>query len=235
MFATLNQISLLPDEEVISRVLDGETALYEIIMRRYNQRLYRIARTMLRDDDEAEDVMQDAYVRAYASLDQFAGKAKFSTWLTKIAVHEALSRLQKKKRTQPASAGTLSAAERSDKDGQTMDALRSSDPDPEQQTLRKETISFLEHAIDTLPENYRSVFVLRAVENLSTAETAACLTLTEETVKIRLLRSRKMVRRALYLRAGVNCAAAFAFLGQRCDRVVQRVFDRLAADNVRGQ
>src|SRR5215475_6916227 len=96
----LNNTETLPDEEVVRRILQGETALYEIIMRRYNQRLYRVTRAILRDDAEAEDVMQDAYVRAYQHLDQFAGSALFSTWLTRIAVHEALRRLRLRNRNE---------------------------------------------------------------------------------------------------------------------------------------
>lgn len=214
------QNSPLSDEEVVARVRAGDTAVYEVLMRRYNQRLFRIARSILRDDDEAEDVMQDTYVRAYASLHQFAGKAKFSTWLTKIAIYEASSRLRKQKRIQeiPASPG---------QENQRMEMVKSSDPDPEQQTLRHEAASLLEQAVDSLPDLYRSVFMLREIENISTAETVTCLDLTQETVKARLLRARKMLRQELYARAGATSARAFQFMGARCDRVVQTVFGKL--------
>ena len=214
--------SPLLDEEVVARVRDGETALYEILMRRYNQRLFRIARAILRDDDEAEDVMQDAYVRAYSSLHQFAGKAKFSTWLAKIAVHEAFSRLRKRKRVQEISVTP-------DRQDRSIEEVKSSDPGPEQQALQQETASLLEIAVDSLPDLYRTVFVLRNIENLSTAETAACMDVTEETVKVRLLRARRMIREDLYLRAGATNAQAFQFMGARCDRIVNRVFRAVAA------
>ena len=218
------QTSAFSDEEIIARVRAGDTALYEILMRRYNQRLFRIARTILRDEDEAEDVMQDAYVRAYASLDQFAGRAQFSTWLTKIAVYEALSRLRKRKSLQEVPA----SSDREDWERQRMESVKSSGPDPEQEALRHEAVSFLEQAVDALPEKYRCVFVLRDIEEMSTGETAACLDITEETVKIRLLRARQMLRDELYTRAGVTSSQAFHFLGMRCDRIVHRVFDQLS-------
>jgi RNA polymerase sigma-70 factor, ECF subfamily len=125
-------------------VRKGDTALYEVLMRRHNQRLFRIARTILRDDDEAEDVIQDAYSRAFTSLDQFAGKAQFSTWLAKIAVYESFSRLRERKHFQ-------SAPENPDRKVQTMEWVKSSEPDPEQQALHHEAVSFLEQAVDSLP------------------------------------------------------------------------------------
>jgi RNA polymerase sigma-70 factor (ECF subfamily) len=212
--------SPLADEQVVERVLAGDKALYEVLMRRYNQRLFRITRAILLDDDEAEDVMQDAYVRAFASLGQFAGRAKFSTWLTKIAIYEALRRARKRKREQeiPASLGQPNEG---------IESMKSSEPDPEQQTLRCETASFLEQAVDALPEIYRSVFILREIETMSTAETASCLDLTEETVKIRLLRARRVLRKELYARVGATSSKAFTFLGKRCDRVVHKVLERL--------
>jgi RNA polymerase sigma-70 factor, ECF subfamily len=214
--------SPLSDEEVVMKVREGDTALYEVLMRRYNQRLFRIARSILRDDHEAEDVIQDTYVRAYGALHQFAGRAKFSTWLTKIAIHEASSRLRKRKRIEdvPGDAHRKSPS---------MEDMKSSDPDPEQETLRREAVSFLEQAVDRLPETYRPVFVFREIENMSTAETASCLELTEETVKVRLLRARQMLREELYARAGATSSQAFQFLGWRCDRVIHRVFDQLKA------
>jgi RNA polymerase sigma-70 factor, ECF subfamily len=215
--------SPLADEDVVACVLAGDTAIYEVIMRRYNQRLFRIARAILLDDDEAEDVMQDAYVRAYASLDQFAGRAKFSTWLTKIAIYEALSRLRKRNREQEFPTNP-------DQPNQGIEAVKSSEPDPEQQTLRHEAASFLEQAVDALPDIYRSVFVLREIEAMSTTETAACLDLTEDTVKVRLLRARQALRKELYTRAGATSSEAFTFMGKRCDRVVKSVFETLKTD-----
>ncbi|MGZ4789697.1 MAG: RNA polymerase sigma factor [Terriglobales bacterium] len=207
------------DEEVVRRVLEGETALYEIIMRRYNQRLYRAARAILRDDGEAEDVLQDTYVRAYQHLAQFAGRAKFSTWLTRIAVHEALARVAKRRRV-----------EQIDAQDQGMGALmlESKMPDPESQVARSEVARLLEEAILALPKSYRTVLMLRDVEEMSTAEAAEALEMTEENVKVRLHRARALLRKELYARAGATTSAAFQFMATRCDRVVKEVFRRIA-------
>lgn len=193
-------------------------------MRRYNQRLFRVTRSILGDSDEAEDVMQDAYVRAYAALRQFEGRALFSTWLVKIAVYEASSRLKRRRRIEMFSP-------QSPQENQGMDSMRSSGPDPEQQFLRQEAVSFLEQAIDALPDTYRCVFMCREVEDMSTAETANCLDLTEEAVKVRLHRARQMLQDDLYARAHATSSQAFQFLGIRCDRLVRAVFDRLAELN----
>ena len=213
------------DEEIVARVRAGETALYEVLMRRYNQRLFRITRGILRDDDEAEDVLQEAYVKAFASLHQFAGRARFSTWLARIAIHEAFSRLRKRKDLQE----TVNSP---DHDRQIVESAKSSEPDPEQEALRRQTVALLERAVDALPELYRCVFMLREIEQMSTGETAACLNLTEETVKIRLLRARQMLRNELYRRAGATGPEAFQFMGARCDRVVRRVLQNLPGASV---
>src|SRR4051812_5598919 len=204
--------SPLSDEEIVSRVRAGETALYEVLMRRYNQRLFRVARSILRDDVEAEDVMQDAYVKAYTSLSQFQGRAQFSTWLTKIAIYEASGRLRKRKRLQE-------VPETWPEESRSMESIKSSSPDPEQEALRQQFASFLEQAVDALPETYRCVFVCREIENMNTSETAGCLDLTEEAVKVRLHRARQLLQNELYTLAGATGSQAFVFLGMRCDRV----------------
>ena len=210
----------LTDEEVVTRVLNGETALFEILMRRYNQRLYRVARSILRDDGEAEDVMQDAYVRAYQHLGQFAGRAKFSTWLTRIAVHEALARAHRGKRYDALEG--LSAVQ-----GEAM-KFASAAPSPEQEVATAQSHAILEEAILSLPDSYRTVLMMRDIEELTTAEAAESLDITEQNVKVRLHRARALLRRELYARAGASSADAFAFMGVRCDRVVKNVFARLA-------
>jgi RNA polymerase sigma-70 factor (ECF subfamily) len=212
----------ISDEEVVRRVRAGETGLFEVVMRRYNQRLYRVARAILRDDAEAEDVTQQAYVNAYRHLDQFAGLAKFSTWLTRIAVHEALARARRRGRFEEQE--TVD-----DGNGDTMDALKSPGPDPERQAFAGELRGLLESAIGALPEHYRAVFVMRDVEGMSTAESADCLDITEETAKTRLHRARRLLRDALYERAGIESAAAFSFEAPRCDRVVEAVFEEIEA------
>ena len=202
-------------------MLAGETALYEILMRRHNQRLFRIAYGILGDGDEAEDVIQEAYVRAYTFLHQFEGRAQFSTWLAKIAVYEASSRLRKRRRVEALPIN-------SPQEKEVMESMRSSIRDPGQECLSREAVSFLEQAIHALPDIYRTVFMCREVEEMSTAETAHCLDLTEETVKVRLHRSRQLLQNELYAGAGATSSQAFQFMGERCDRVVRLVFERLA-------
>jgi RNA polymerase sigma-70 factor (ECF subfamily) len=211
--------SELRDEDVVSRVLAGETALFEILMRRYNQRLYRMSRMILRDDGEAEDVMQDAYVRAYEHLNQFAGKAAFSTWLTRIAIHEALARKRRRSRMDELDAMPAN--------GETMSILKSSDPSPEAGSANAEARQMLEEAVDQLPEAYRSVVVMREVEDMSVAETADSLGVSEAVVKTRLHRAHAMLRKALYARAKGRATDLYQFHAVRCDRVVKAVFERI--------
>jgi RNA polymerase sigma-70 factor, ECF subfamily len=213
------QLESWTDEEVIRRVLEGETALYEIIMRRYNQRLYRVARAILRNDTEAEDVMQDAYVRAYAHLDQFAGRSAFGAWLTRIAVNEALARLRSRGRLQELESMFNGSEEVADPVSETES--------PEQQASTREMGELLEDAILALPGSYRTVLMMRDIEEMSTADTAAALELTEENVKVRLHRARAMLREELFARAGARRKEAFPFLVPRCDYVVKMVFQRL--------
>ena len=207
------------DEEIVDRVRGGETALYEIIMRRYNQRLYRVARAILRDDGEAEDVMQDAYVRAYEHLDQFARRAPFSTWLTRIAVHEALARVRQRNRIQQINDGEF--------EGAFVMNLAEPSQDPEQTASTAELGHLLEEALLALPDQFRAVVMLRDVEELTTEETAEALEISEDNVKIRLHRGRAMVRGWLFQRVGAKAKDAFPFMGARCDRVVHNVFARL--------
>lgn len=211
------------DEEVVDRVRAGDTALYEIVMRRYNQRLYRIARAILHDDGEAEDVMQAAYVQAYQHLHQFEGRAPFSAWLTRIAVHEALGRLRSRGRNQQ--------LEDKEEDGEFAMNMVETSLDPEQNASRAELGQLLEEAVLGLRVQYRTVLMLRDVEELSTAETATALDLTEQNVKVRLHRGRAMMRGWLLERVGTTAKNAFPFMGARCDRVVQGVFARIAARN----
>ena len=210
----------LSDEEVVARVLAGETGMFEIVMRRHNQRLYRVARAILRNDGEAEDVMQDAYVRAYEHLDQFAGKAKFSTWLTRIAVHEALARLHRGNRYQE-------LEPMSEREGDPMDRFASLAPNPEQQASNSEIRSLLEKAVEELPDAYRTIFMLRDIEEMSTTDAADVLEITEDNVKVRLHRARALLRKSLYARAGMERKEAFDFHAVRCDRVVKNVFARI--------
>lgn len=215
----LERSKTLSDEEVIDRIRAGDLAMYEVIMRRYNQRLYRIARAILHDDVEAEDVMQDAYVRAYTHLEQFAGRSAFSTWLSRIAVHEALTRLRSRNRHPQVDV--------TEYDGEISMKTPSNALDPEKNASTGQLRGFLEEAVLNLPESYRTVIMLRDIEELSTAETAQALELTEENVKIRLHRGHGLMRNWLFEHVGPGAKEAFPFMGVRCDRVVQSVFDQL--------
>jgi RNA polymerase sigma-70 factor (ECF subfamily) len=207
------------DEELIRLIRQGKAGLYEVLMRRYNQRIYRVVLTILRNDAEAEDVMQEAYVRAYQHLNDFAGQAKFATWLTKIAVHEAFART----RTRTTNGETKFIAEASLE----MNTLRSETPDPEKQAYDHELRLVLERAVASLPDHYRSVFVLRVIEGLDVNETAAALDLGAEAVKTRLHRARALLRKELERRAGIIAPSLFPFHLSGCDRVIEGVFQKL--------
>lgn len=209
----------LSDEEVVERVLAGEKALFEIIMRRYNQRLYRVSRSILGNDTEAEDVMQDAYVRAYTHLRQFDHRAKFSTWLTKIAVHESLARMRLRRRLVE-----IDSLTETDEVNMT---LASGAPSPAQEALTETLRIVLEAVVDALPQIYRSVFVLREIEGMSITETAESLSISEQTVKVRLHRARARLRKDIYARTGAATASAFEFMGARCDQMVATVMKKL--------
>jgi RNA polymerase sigma-70 factor, ECF subfamily len=216
--ATLDQWTALSDEEVVSRVLDGQTALYEVLMRRYNERVYRAARAILKDEGEAEDVMQQAYVNAYFHLRQFDRRARFSTWLTRIAIHEALARARKR--------GRYEAIDFTEEENQAVE--RHPSRNPEHQAFAGELRSLLESSIDELPDGLREVFMLREVEGLNTAEAAECLGVSEDVVKTRLSRGRAALRSLLAERAGILAPDAFRFPQPRCDRIVAAVFARIA-------
>jgi RNA polymerase sigma-70 factor (ECF subfamily) len=205
----------MTDEEILARVRGGEVHLFELIMRRNNQRIYRAARAILKEDDEAEDVMQDTYVRAYEHLDEFEGRARFSTWLTRIAVHEALARVRRGRRFSPLE---------SHSEEPVMAAQTTS---PEAQASDGEMRAALDRAIGELPEEFRTVFVLRAVEEMSGAETAECLGIPEETVKTRLHRARGRLKETLLAAFETKLSLAYEFEKPRCDRVVAAVLRRI--------
>lgn len=209
----------LPDEEIVRRVRSGEVALFEVLMRRHNPLVYRAVRGILRDEAEAEDAMQQAYLNAYASLDDFAGASAFSTWLVRIALNEALGRLRRGARLEVVAEVPENA-----------EALMNDPPsNPEDRAAAREAIHLLEAAVDRLPPAYRSVFMLREVQQLSTAETAESLGLSEENVKVRLHRARQALKDSLFAEVGASAAATFPFLAPRCDRVVAGVMGRLLA------
>jgi RNA polymerase sigma-70 factor (ECF subfamily) len=209
----------LDDGEVVRRVLAGEVALFEVLLRRHDARVYRAVRSILRDEDEVEDAMQSAWVRAYQHLGEWAGASSFSTWLLRIAANEALGRLRKRSRL-------VAIDDDEDGDGGVMDPRAE---DPEERAAAREAARLLERAVDGLATPYRTVYVLRELEQLSTAETAEALGLSEEAVKVRLHRARAMLRDALGEAIGRAAPEAFPFLAPRCNRMVERVMAAIAA------
>lgn len=216
----------LSDAEIVLRVRAGDGALFEILMRRHNQRIYRVARAVVKDESEVEDVMQQAYFNAYTHLDQFEERSQFSTWLTRITLNEAFGRRRKMRQSE--ALGTMRSHGDIDS-GDVMETVTSSQPDPERQAYAQELRRVLEEAVDALPETYRTVFMLRDIEGLSTSETSEGLGLGDEAVKTRLHRARAMIRRSVTARLGDATEGAFQFHAPRCDRVVAAVLARIAA------
>ncbi|MCY1061295.1 RNA polymerase sigma factor [Nannocystis sp. SCPEA4] len=210
-------IEPLSDEQALARVRAGQVDRFEVIMRRNNQRLYRAARAIVGDDAEAEDVVQQAYLQAYLNLDRFAGQARLSTWLTTIAVHEALRRRRRSDRVDLAW----------DDEPPPAEVACADEPAPDLALDRRALADLLVRTLDALPESYRLVLVLRDVQELDTAETAACLGCSAEAVRVRLHRARQLARTELLARAGASLRDAFAFAGDRCDRIVAAVLARL--------
>jgi RNA polymerase sigma-70 factor (ECF subfamily) len=206
----------LTDAAVVRRVLSGEVALFEVLMRRHNQRVFRAIRSVLRSDPESEDAMQQAWLSAYAHLAQFQGTSSFSTWMIRIALNEALSRAGRTPHLTP----IADIPEEGE-------AMRSSAPDPERRAADRELGRMAEEAVDGLPDLYRTAFVLREVDGMSTAEAAEVLGVTEDVVKVRLHRARLALRDRLYERVGPAARGAFVFLGPRCDRMVAAVLGRI--------
>jgi RNA polymerase sigma-70 factor (ECF subfamily) len=216
----------LPDEEIVKRVRAGDSAVFEILMRRHNQRVYRVVRAVVKDEADVEDVMQQAYINAFTHLHQFEDRSQFSTWLIRIALHEAFGRRRKVQRSETTTVRNLSDV--ADDRGEFMHSLTSPAADPERQAYAQELHRVLAAAVDTLPESYRAVFMLREIEGLSTSETGQGLGLGDEAVKTRLHRARAMIRRAVTVRLGELAAGAFQFHAPRCDRVVAAVMAGLS-------
>jgi RNA polymerase sigma-70 factor (ECF subfamily) len=214
------ELVTLTDEEVVDRVRGGDAALFEVLMRRYNERLYRTARAVLGTDEEAEDVVQQSYVSAFQHLAQFAGRARFSTWLTRIVLNEAYARARRRGRL-------VQAPWDASEEERFVAEPSSPGPSPEVAAAHGELRGLLETAIETLPMHYRVVFVMRSVELMNTADTAACLDLSEEAVKTRLHRAHGLLRRTLCEAIGTESPDVFRFYRPRCDRLVAAVMDTL--------
>jgi RNA polymerase sigma-70 factor, ECF subfamily len=212
------------DAELVNRIRAGERALFEILMRRYNQRLYRAVRAVMGDDSEVEDIMQQAYMNAFVHLEAFEFRSQFSTWLTRIALNEAFARRRRRQTLVPSEPTT---EERFD-EREPMRGLIATGPDPERQAYASELRRMLERAVDDLPETYRLAYIMRDVDGLSTAETGEALGIRDEAVKTRLHRARALIRRSVAAEVGVVTAEIFDFPATRCDRVVSAVLTRIA-------
>ena len=213
-----------PDDELASRVASGDASAFRPLMRRHNQAMFRAARSILRDDAEAEDAVQEAYLLAYRRIGDFRGDAKLATWLLSIVVNESLGRRRRRQRR--ATVITLEgeiAGERSPGE----DTASSDGEGPEHDALQAETRRLLERKIDQLPDAFRSVFVMRAVQELDVGDTAAALGVGEATVRTRYFRARALLRDSLAREIDLAQEDAFRFLGERCDTIVERVMARI--------
>lgn len=206
------------DMVLASRIVAGEVGAFERLMRQHNRRLFRVARSILRDDADAEDALQDGYIRAHRAMASFRGEASLSTWLTRVIVNQALERRRRSRDEAGAPAEAETTA------GLGADGVPET---PETLAMRADLRRLIERAVDELPEAYRSVFMLREVEGLSVEETAAALAISAANTKVRLLRARARLRHALGKRLGPLLEDIFAFDGARCDRIVVRVCSRL--------
>lgn len=214
------------DTELVARVLSGDPAAMETLMRRYNRLLYRTARAILRDDAEAEDAVQESYLQAYNALGTFRGEAKLATWLVRITANQALMRRRKRIRR----AEVLPMEPVTGEIGETgREESVDDEYGPEVSTLRGELRRLLEARIDQLPDAYRTVFVLRALEELSVEETAVALDIPAPTVRSRFFRARGLLREGLARDIDVTMEDAFGFAGERCDRIVANVLATIKA------
>lgn len=211
--------AVLTDEEIIRRILLGEKELYELLLQRYNQTIFRTIRSYLAEED-VEDTMQDAYVKAYEKLNTFQFQSAFSTWLIKIAINEALQVIRKKKRSR------IIRLHEPPTDSESGNPATGVAPvNPEKKILHQEAMVLLETSISQLPEKYRIIYILREIEGMPNPEISACLDLSESNVKVRLHRARQLLRDMLL--SGTRDVPVFEFGNQRCERMVKRVMERI--------
>lgn len=210
----------IQDDIVVRRVLAGEKELFEILMRRYNQTLYRVLRGYLRDEDDLEDAMQDTYLKAFDKLQQFQGKSAFSTWLIRIGINEALLRIRSLKKTR-----SMVLHEADIDDERIVELPDTREMNPENLAINLETRQLIEKAIEQLPEKFRIIYILKEIEGMKNEEIADCLDISGPNVKVRLHRARTLLKDTLYkISAG---GGIFEFGNSRCDRLVARVMERL--------
>jgi RNA polymerase sigma-70 factor (ECF subfamily) len=213
------------DAVLVRRAILGDAAAFELIMRRYNQRLYRLSRGILRNATEAEDAVQETYLRAYEKLGDFIGPNGFASWIGRIAINEALGRVRKSGRVISLD-DYVGANERVAT--HPIDSIGTAMPDPERLAASSELRHMLERAIDALPDDFRAVFILRAVEGMNTAETSGCLGIRPQTVKTRFHRARRLLQDDLGEKFDALMPSTFSFGGDHCDRITTRVMTLLA-------
>jgi RNA polymerase sigma-70 factor (ECF subfamily) len=213
------------DAEFARRIAAGDHPAFEALMRKHNRMLYRTARAILRNDADAEDALQLAYLSAYRSIGGFRGESRLSTWLTRIVVNEAMMRVRHRGRE----AMVVPLDSVSDEEGNIMtsEGIAVAGQRPELAAVRSQMRALIERKIDALPDAFRTVFVLRALEELSVEDTAASLHIPEATVRTRFFRARSLLRESLAREMDSAVEEAFAFAGDRCDRIVSGVLDRL--------
>jgi RNA polymerase sigma-70 factor (ECF subfamily) len=215
----------LSDADIVQHILAGSHDAFEALMRRYNRMLYRTARSIIKDDAEAEDVLQEAYLLAYRGMNKFRGESTLSTWLTRIVINEAIARSRKANRR--AEIIELRSASQWDNEATEVQMTESTIEAPEQAALRAEARRLLEKKIDGLPDAFRTVFMLRALEEMTVEETAACLDIPEATVRTRYFRAKALLREALSREIDYAFEEVFSFDGARCDRIVAGTLARL--------
>jgi RNA polymerase sigma-70 factor (ECF subfamily) len=213
------------EPQLVARAAAGDQPAFEAIMRRHNRALYRAARSIVKDDTEAEEAVQDAYLRAYHALPKFRGDSALATWLTRIVINQALERLRKRRRE--LAALSLDTVFDLEKHTEMANAQETSSETPERELMRAQTRRLLEQKIDELPSAFRTVFVLRALEEMSVEACAACLDIPEATVRTRFFRAKRLLRKALAEHMNVAADEAFSFAGERCDRIVERVLTQI--------
>ena len=217
----------LTDEEVVAQVLSGEIGTYELLMRRHNQRLYRMARSIVRNETEAEDIVQEAFVRAYAALTKFEGRSSFATWVTRIAYHEALR--ARRKQTQESKHKARIGAEIHSNGSAQLEQGRGQEGEG---LRRKEIVKMICQSFDKLSTMHRSVLMLRLVEGLSTRETAECLRISESNVKVLLHRAKSQFVGTLEEHSITGLCERFSFAGHRCDRIVRETMGRIDSHDI---
>ncbi len=210
----------LQDADLLASMRAGDPAAFALLMRNNNQRLFRLARSFLRDNVEAEEVVQDSYARAFTHLESFRGGSSLATWLARIVLNEALGRLRRRR-------ANICFDDLADTGTAVDGAFITAEPSPEQAMARREIRSAIEKAVDELPSSFRSVFVLRAIEQMSIEETASLLGIPGETVKTRLHRANKLLRQALSVQFEAVFDDLYLFRGTRCDRLVATVLQRI--------